>query len=160
MYNYNVEDKKTYEPIPAGTYKVTLSGEEKLKKDNKTKYLALTLKLDDSNQDKKVVNRLVFDNVYKDKTYTDQYAIYKIKAILLTQGPGVKMTFEDNDELIQFLNGLTMQVEISVEEPNEYHSNPKNVVTRYIANSTFGGNSTVAEQYTDSIAVNDDDLPF
>lgn len=160
MYNYNVEDKKTYEPIPAGTYRVTLSGEEKLKKDNKTKYLAITLKLDETNSDKKVVNRLVFDNVYKDKTYTDQYAIYKIKAILLTQGPDVKMTFEDNDELIQFLNGLRMQVEISIEEPNEYHSNPKNVVTKYIANSAFSGDSVVYEQNTGSLAVDDDDLPF
>lgn len=160
MYNYNVEDKKTYEPIPAGTYRVTLSGEEKLKKDNKTKYLAITLKLDETNSDKKVVNRLVFDNVYKDKTYTDQYAIYKIKAILLTQGPDVKMTFEDNDELIQFLNGLRMQVEISIEEPNEYHSNPKNVVTKYIANSAFSGDSVVYEQNTSSLAVDDDDLPF
>ena len=70
------------------------------------------------------------------------------------------MTFEDNDELIQFLNGLRMQVEISIEEPNEYHSNPKNVVTKYIANSAFSGDSAVYEQNTSSLAVDDDDLPF
>lgn len=166
MFDYNVEnEKKDFEPIEVGDYAVVLSAEEKPTRDNTNTYLSLSYALD-KKENAKYGGRLVFENVYKTKDNPNIYNVWRIKEILLTQGKDVQMKFEDNDELIQFLNGLKMKIHVDIEEPNQYHESRKNVVTKHIADSKWGANVAtsigggVKEYNVSSIDVSDDDLPF
>lgn len=107
--------------------------------------------------------RLVFDGIYKEAN-TGEFHRKKIDAILSTiKNP--KTDFEDYDELVQYINGIEMLIDVDIQkaDDNVPNSKDRNFV-KYLSYKPLEGVEKVeqkeAQATTQQDVVNDDTLPF
>lgn len=124
---YEFSNKEEYELIPEGDYEVILdSAEIKVPEGNGKRYINCKFLIrTDVEQPQK--GRVVFDKIFENKD-TNQFDHRKLQKMLLVQGPSGTYTFAGDEELVQFINGLLMNIHISKKEADEYHENPYNEV--------------------------------
>lgn len=159
-------NKETYELIEQGEYEVILEKAELAKTKNGEKtYIALSFRIR-NDVEQKFQNKLIFENIWKDKDNQNHYDDAKIQKILLTQGPNGKYEFANGyPELIQYINGLSMRITIEKKEADQWHEEPYNQVKyRSYKPSNAKPQELVSNQplsqNLSNIEVNDDDLPF
>lgn len=165
---YEFSDKEEYELIADGDYEVILETAEvrSYKTDSSKQYLSLKFMIR-QDVEQKHCGRFVFESVFRDKTNPDQFDHRKLQKIILTQKgkDTFQNKFANEDELIQYINGLLMQIHISCKEPDDYHETPYNEV-KYLSYKP----STVklleiptaqaAPKKTEMLDFSADDLPF
>lgn len=128
---YEFSEKEEYDLIPDGDYEVILEDAQvkAFKKDPNKQYLSLKFVIR-QDVEQGCCGRAIFESVFKDKTNPDQFDHRKLQKIILTQKgkDTFQNKFANEDELIQYINGLTMQIHISLKEPDEYHDSSFNEV--------------------------------
>lgn len=133
----------------------------------------LTFKIrDDVEQENK--GRVIFDSIWEEKNNPGTFDSKKINALLLVQGESGKYDFDDYDELVQFINGMFMQITVELKPADEYHDEPYNQV-KYcsykpskVLPKTLGGDTSAKETTNKNYAASDvvpmddvnSDLPF
>ena len=152
--NEAAANKDEFELIEPGRYDCTLVTEWRETRGGDA-YINCAFRIDkDRNQ--KFGGRIVFDGIYKSKT-TGDYQASKINALLATI-PNPKTDFEDYDELLLYLNGIKVNVEIDIEpaDPERPMSKDKNIITYLSYQPVEDNNSS-----TSGINIpNDADIPF
>lgn len=122
------KENTEYQLITKGTYEVVLNCEWRKNTNNNEPYINCIFTIrTDITQD--FGGRKVFDAIYKSKT-TGEFLSSKING-LLSVIPNAQHDFEDYDELIQYLNGKTMRVEVEIQKAdtvNYPNSKDKNVI--------------------------------
>ena len=165
IMSYEFSNKREYELIPAGTYEVILDTVEiKVAKNSQKEYLSCTYRIRDD-VEQACAGRLLFESIFRDKTDPTVFNKRLIHNILLSQGEKGKYKFEDEEEIIQHINGLYMQVYIENNPADEFHNEPYNRIkfgsqkeTKFPP-QTIGSTSKIDQQY--GLNVDDDeDLPF
>lgn len=150
------KSESTYNPIPRGNYEAILKVEyDKTKSTGDTYIKVVSIVRSDVKQEiEGQGGRLVFDGIYKNKE-TGEYNNKRID-FLLSAIPNAKLTFEDYDEVVQYLNGKAVKVAVEIERVNEEDpdSRLKNVVKKYLQSDLVIAN---AEQ---KFEIKDEDLPF
>lgn len=169
---YEFSNKDEYELLPEGDYEVVLdTAEIKRTADGSKRYISCSFSIrTDVEQPGK--GRKVFDSIWQDKDNPEQFDHKKLQKLLLVQGPNGKYTFADEDEVVQFINGLNMIIHIEKREPDEYSSEARNQV-KYLSYKpskaqpkTLGakdeGVAYVKEVLGDNVNIveDSDDLPF
>ncbi len=166
---YEFSDREERDLIDDGIYEVTLDTAEvkSYKTDSSKQYLSLKFIIR-PDVEQKFGNRLVFETIFRDKTNPDQFDHRKLQKIILTQkGKDTFQTkFANEDELIQYINGLTMQIHISRKDPDDYHDEPYNEV-KYLSYrpsniklAELGAKVEAAPKKQEMIDFEADDLPF
>lgn len=119
--------EKKYDLITPGKYECVVQAEWKETSAGKP-YINLALKIR-----KDVVQnhggRLVFDGIYESKQNPGEYNASKINAILAAIKDS-RQDFEDYDDLVQYLTGKLLLVDIGIRQPDPNYpgSKEKNVV--------------------------------
>lgn len=163
---YEFEQKEEFSPIPNGEYEVVLEKAERRTSNSGTTYINCSFKIrNDVNQ--QCQGRTIFDIIFQDKERIGQFDHKKLGSIIRTQGPNGKYSFADDDELIQYINGLPMRITIEVKEPDAYHTEIYNQVKyRSYKPSNAGPKSLDAgveemkEKFGEVFDVSAEDLPF
>ena len=128
---YEFSDRDEYELIKEGYYEVVLDTAEvrSYKSDASKKYLSLKFIIR-QDVEQPHSGRTIYESVFKDKANPDQFDHRKLQKIILTQKgkDTFQNKFANEDELIQYINGLTMQIYISLKEPDQYHETSFNEV--------------------------------
>lgn len=128
---YEFSDKEERDLIKDGDYEVILDTAEvrSYKSDSSKKYLSLKFIIR-QDVEQPHCGRAIFESVFRDKTNPDQFDHRKLQKIILTQKgkDTFQNKFANEDELIQYINGLTMQIHITCKEPDEYHDEAFNEV--------------------------------
>ena len=170
----SANDTQEYSLLKNGEREVILETIEEKKAQTGTMYLSLMFRIrDDVEQDD--AGRVIFENFYKEKDGSNEYARAKVGALLRAQGKnraeGGTYDFEDYDEFMQFVTGMKLRLTIITEEANDYHDDTINLV-KYcsykptnVPNKTLGGNPTVPpiqNQKPSSVEedIDTSDLPF
>ena len=148
--------------IEEGTYEVTLNASwDETKAGAKYIKLVYTIRKD---IDQNAQGRLVFDGIYKDRE-TGKFPKAKIDAILSTiPTERQRLKFKNYDELMQFISGLNMKIEVETEkaDPNKEGSKDRSKC-KYLSQKPSDVGPTFV---TDSAGVVEDtsvgkgDLPF
>ena len=163
--SYEFSNERTFELIPEGDYEVILeSAEIKYSERTGTSWINCAFRIrDDVEQDCK--GRLIYDNIFADKKKVGHYNEAKLHGILLTQGKDGRYKFEDNDEIVQFINGMYMIIHIENKPADERNATPYNQVKFCSYKPTNNplqegfGTPTLSQQYSGNID-DDSDLPF
>lgn len=156
MLHFSGEKEKTgvFELITPDKYEVTLMAEWRETKVSKKRYINCAFLIrKDVEQD--FQGRIVFDGIYESKKTGDLQAS-KINAIL-SAIPNARQDFETYDDLIQYINGKNMIVEIEIENAKDDNpdSKDKNVI-KYLSYEPTQHKSRMEELNE----VDADDLPF
>lgn len=154
-FNPNEVANDEFELIEPGRYDCTMTTEWRETRGGDM-YINCAFRINkDSGQ--KFGGRIVFDGIYKSKT-TGDYQASKINALLATiDNP--KTDFEDYDELLLYLNGIQVNVEIDIEpaDPERPMSKDKNIIT-YLSYQPV---SESKDSNSSGIVIeNPNDLPF
>ena len=168
MSEYKFSDKETYELIRQGTYEVTIieAVVKSYKTDSTKQYLSLKylIRLD---VEQPHGNRVIFESIFRDKNFPTKFDNRKLQKIILTQkGKETFQTeFANEDELIQYLNGLNMQITINQKEPDDYRNEPYNEVAYMSYKPSAVVYQTIGQQPASKpsapkIDISDDLLPF
>ncbi len=120
--------KESYEPIEKGEYEVVLTAEWKDKADKSGKFINCVFRVRDDVEQKNQ-GRLIFDAIYESKTKKGVYQPAKIEGILDTV-TDANYEFKNYDEVIQYINGLAMRIEVQIEkaDPDKDNSKDRNIV--------------------------------
>lgn len=99
--------------VDGGDYEVVLKVERKLTKDNSKEFVNLDFMIRDDIE-QKFKGSHVFDKAWKDTTNPQWFDLKKLGAILVTQKgkEGYKTEFEEVDEFIQYINGISLIVTV------------------------------------------------
>jgi hypothetical protein len=147
--------ESNYTPAPRGNYEVTLKVAYD-KTNGGATYIKVTsvIRSDIKQEIEGQGGKLVFDGIYKNKT-TGEYNQRRIDYIL-SAIPNARLTFEDYDDVVQYLNGKTVKIAVDVERKDEENpdSDLKNTVKKYMVSDLYVPN---AEQ---QFEIKDSDLPF
>ena len=159
-----------YELLEEGWYEVYIDNAEIKTFDSGASCINLTHKVrDDVEQNSQ--GRLVFESVWGDKKHPGEFQRHVVSNILKTQGTDGQYNFEDNEELVQYLNGLYMKIFVEKNDADEYNEEPYNRVKflkghepsafppKKLGNTTSTSSTTVKKPSTTPI-VSDEDLPF
>ena len=171
MNGYQFSDKVESDLIKAGIYEVILDTAEvrSYKTDATKKYLSLKYVIR-ADVEQPHPNRVIFESVFRDKTNPDQFDHRKLQKIILTQKgkDTFQNSFANEDELIQYINGLTMQITIVEKEPDDYHDTDYNEV-KYLS---YKPSTVQLQQFAPKVSLDnptvinysdietDEDLPF
>ena len=167
---YEFSDREERELIDEGVYEVVLDTAEvrSYKSDSSKQYLSLKYIIR-QDVEQKFCGRWVFESVFRDKNNPDQFDHRKLQKIILTQKgkDTFQNKFANEDELIQYINGLTMQIHISVKDPDDYHETQYNEV-KYLSYRPSSVKlaelgtpaTTAAPKKQEFIDFNTDELPF
>lgn len=163
--SYEFSNERTYELIPEGDYEVILENAEiKFSKTSDASWINCAFRIRDD-VEQGCQGRLIYDNIFQDKKKQGHYNEAKLHTILLTQGKEGRYKFEDNDEIVQFINGMYMIIHIENKPADERNANPYNQVkfcsykpTNNPIQEGFGSQPTLSQQYSGD--VDNDDLPF
>lgn len=153
--------KDSYEPIEKGEYEVVLTAEWKDKADKSGKYINCAFRVRDDVEQKNQ-GRLIFDPIYESKNKKGVYQPAKIEGILDTVADA-NYQFKNYDEVIQYINGLAMRIEVQIEkaDPDKENSKDRNIVKYLSYKPTL---HPLAESPFKNLKVNDeidvDSLPF
>lgn len=106
--------------------------------------------------------RLVFDGIYKSQQ-TGEFQRAKIDAILATI-PNFKTDFDDYADLVQYINGTEMLIDIDIEkaDDNVPNSKDRNIV-KYLSYRPFDKaqvKSAPTKEQPKVEQLSDDELPF
>ena len=95
--------------VDAGDYEMVLKAERKFTKDGTKEFVNLDFLIRDD-IDQKFQGSHVFDKAWKDASNPKWFDLKKLGSILVTQKgkDGYKTEFEEVDEFIQFINGITL----------------------------------------------------
>lgn len=165
---YVFSDKEQYELIKEGWYEVVLDTAEikTSKKNPSSKYISLKFIIRQDVQQPSC-GRVIYENIFPDKTNPSQFNKVKLQSIILTQKntKDFRTKFANNDDLVQYLNGLLMQVYIECKSPDEYHPEDYNEIKYKSYRETSLGiptlNGSQPQTYNNSTLLSDDDdLPF
>lgn len=143
--------------IEAGTYEVVLEAEKREFGENKEN-IGLFCKFRIRNDvDQAYKGRVVFDMIWKDKDqveWKDWFDHRKLHKIILTQEKP-KLSFNNPDECIQYINGLSMRINIE-KTFDDYRGKYINKVAylSYDKSNVKSVNAITADEPAD------DDLPF
>ena len=171
----SASDTQEYTLLKTGEREVILDNiEEKTSSTTGNKYLALRFRIrDDIEQED--AGRVIFENFYKEKDGSGDYAKAKVGALLRAQGKtraeGGTYDFDDYDEFMQFVMGMKLRLTIATEEPNDYHDDTINLVkycsykpTKFPNKTGFeptdSNGNKVEIKKVDVEEVDPDDLPF
>lgn len=163
---YEFEQKEEYSLIPNGEYEVILERAERRTANSGKEYINLTFRIrNDVNQ--QCQGRTIFEAIFPDRERMGQFDHKKLGSIIRTQGASGKYSFADDDELIQYINGLAMRITIEIKEPDEYHTENYNQIKyRSYKPSNAGPKSLAAgveemkEKFGEVFDVSAEDLPF
>lgn len=160
-----LESNTEFELIDDGTYEVVLERIDN-KQSNRngkiTKYLNLTFAIrNDVNQSFK--NRKVWYTIFareNDKAFN----FNEINALIITQEgrKDYKRHFKDFDEILQYLIGLHMTLDVAIEF-NQFKGKDDNVIVNGSFKPSVWDTKTPEEktqEQLDPITIPDDDLPF
>lgn len=170
MAGYEFSDKTEYELLKEGDYEVTLDTAEvkAYKSDSSKRYLSLkfVIRVDVEQPHN---GRTIYETVFSDKENPSQFDHRKLQRIILTQkGKETFQTkFANEDELIQYLNGLNMRIHINRKEPDAYHESEYNEVGYLsykpsdVKFQTFGQQAEKpSSPKVDYVNLDNEDLPF
>jgi hypothetical protein len=195
-----VFEKRTFTPIPKGTYEVFIDSAEKKSANGKNRIALDFIIRNDVNQE--CQTRHIFDSIWEndvcrhkttlktirkddyDKlpfdeksnyTVTKEYNHTKITNLIYAQyelpvikdengvevdNPKFVNSFDDIDEVIQFLNGLKLKITVDV-VTKEDDGSEKNVIDyNKLGRTDYPEFASTTTKNTEKIEVNDDDLPF
>lgn len=144
-------EKGTYDCILTASWQKTKAGD---------KYINCKFKIrSDVNQ--RFQNAVIFDGIYKSKN-SDELSANKINGIL-SAIPNPKLSFENYDELIQYISDKPMLVDIDIEpaDPTNNTTTDRNII-KYLSYA-ISPNQTVAGAGVSVLKeVTDDDglIPF
>lgn len=114
-------EQQEFQLIEPGTYAVEMNAEFKKTKGGDD-FINCTFKIL-KEYDSTWGGRIVFDGIYK-SLKTGAFNEAKINAILATiKNP--KTDFEDYDELVQYFNGIRMEIDIDIEQADDNVPNSK-----------------------------------
>lgn len=160
MLNYTGQKTKSeHELVRKGIYEFRLAAEWKQFGSDEP-FISLSYIIrDDVDQDFK--KRIVFGGIYKNKE-TREFPSGTINAILSTQ-KNPRISFEDYDDLIQYLNGLCFRAEVDIKQadPTRENSKDKNIITPCSHLPSLveaNGEATIVSSNLPDIQ--EDDLPF
>lgn len=125
MLNFeNVQEEYTL--IEPGTYETVLTAEWKEVNGKKTINCKYFIRDD---VDQKFQGRIVFDTIWESKNKPGEFTPTKISKILKTV-PNGKLEFATYDDVIQYINGLPMRVDVAIDpaDPNNANSKDRNVI--------------------------------
>jgi hypothetical protein len=114
-------EQTEFQLIEPGTYAVVMNAEFKKTKGGDD-FINCSFKIM-KEFDNTWGGRIVFDGIYKSKT-TGAFNEAKINAILSTI-PNAKKDFEDYDELVQYINGIEMEIDIDIQDADASVPNSK-----------------------------------
>ena len=102
--------------VDAGEYEVVLSISKKWTLDNSKDYANCDFLIRDD-LDQKFPGAHIFDKAWRDKANPLWFDLKKLGTMLVTQKekPDYKTTFDENDEIIQYLNGACMKITVTKE---------------------------------------------
>ena len=158
MLNYTGQKTKTdFELVRKGIYEFRLGAEWKQFGSDEP-FINLSYKIrEDVNQD--FQKRVIFGGIYKNKE-TKDFPTGVINAILSTQEQP-RTSFEDYDDLIQYLNGLCFRAEVDIKpaDPTRDGSKDKNIIVAFShLPSLVGENGSV--QSSNLPEIDESELPF
>ncbi len=158
MINFTGKNETTeFELIEDGDYEVTLNAEFKQKfTDPDDVYINCKFAIR-TDVEQAFGGRIVFDSIYKTKS-TGDYQKSKINGIL-SAIPDAKLSFEDYDEFVQYINGKNMVITIETELANEFHSKDKNIV-KYLSYKPSKVGSTVPKGLEGAVTPIPEEFPF
>lgn len=95
--------------VDSGDYEMVLKAEKKFTKDGTKEFVNLDFMIRDD-IDQKFQGSHVFDKAWRDASNPKWFDLKKLGSILVTQKgkDGYKTEFEEVDEFIQFINGITL----------------------------------------------------
>ena len=168
MAGYEFSDKVEYSLIKEGDYEVVLDTAEvrTYKSDSSKRYLSLKFIIR-QDVEQPYGGKPIFETVFSDKENPSQFDHRKLQRLILTQkGKDTFQTkFANEDELIQYLNGLTMQIHINRKDADDYHDSEYNEVAYLsykpstVKLQTMGAQPKQAPK-PEYINLVSDDLPF
>lgn len=169
MAGYEFSDKAEYELLKEGDYEVILDTAEvkTYKSDSSKRYLSLKfiIRVDVEQPHN---GRTIYETVFSDKENPSQFDHRKLQRLILTQkGKDTFQTkFANEDELIQYLNGLTMRIHINRKEADDYHDSEYNEVGYLsykpsdVKLQSVGQPTQQAKPKIEFVDMSDPDLPF
>lgn len=116
--------------------------------------------------------RIIFDTIWEERDNPGVFDTRKISSLLQSQGENGKYNFEDYDELVQYINGLSMIITIEVKPADDFRDEPYNQVKycsykpseskpKTLGASTNNINTQQSSlRASDVVYVDDTDLPF
>lgn len=101
--------QKEFPVVDAGDYELVLKAERKSTKDNTKEFINLDFFIRDD-VEQKFKGSHVFDKAWRDTTNPQWFDLKKLGSILVTQKgkEGYKTTFDEVDEFIQYINGVSL----------------------------------------------------
>ena len=163
--------------VDAGKYEVVLSASIKKTKDGSSDYLQLMFRIrDDVNQKYNDGSTAIFHKIYRDKNDNQWFDLPQVASILFTQKDirtDFHTEFSEVDELIQYINGISLAVDVT-KEYDEYFEQETNKVKfarwnspyhktehgQYVPKQKTVPTSAPVTANTEKVAVNEEDLPF
>lgn len=151
-------EQAEFQLIEPGTYAVVMNAEFKKTKKGDD-FINCSFKIM-KEYDNTWGGRIVFDGIYK-SAKTGAFNEAKINAILSTI-PNAKKDFEDYDELVQYINGVQMAIDIDIEQADDNVPNSKDRnIVKYLSYRMLEENVGLKEEQPNNEKVNQvDDLPF
>jgi hypothetical protein len=166
--SYEFSNKPEYSLITESDYEVILEKAEIKSTETGKRYIEVYFRIrNDVEQAFKGMR--VRDTIWADKVNPNQFDNKKLHKILLTQGPEGRYKFADEDEIIQFINGLPMMIHVSQKEADEYHQEAYNEVKYLSYRPSKAQGQTLSPTQNSINALNnagiefnvsEDDLPF
>lgn len=164
MSGYEFSNEREYDLIPEGDYEVILENAEITTSKNGAEYISCCYRIRED-VEQGCQGRLIFENIYKDKNNPELFDKRKLHNILLVQGKEGRYKFDDNDEIVQHINGLLMLIHIENKPADQWHDKPYNQI-KYLSYKptknpykTLGG-ATAKQPSTNPDDIKDEDLPF
>lgn len=164
------DDTNEYSLLQAGKRECILEEiVEKEPKNGGSKYLNLKWRIRDD-VEQPDAGRVIFESFFKDKE-TNDYRTSQIGSLLRAQGKkkeeGGTYDFEDYDELMQFVTGMKVELEITLNDPDEYHDETYNQVKYCSYKPTKHAPATLGEPVDSNLNkspktgdIEQEDLPF
>mgnify|MGYP002520705722 CR=1 FL=1 len=154
MYQY---EEQEYSLIPNGKYEGIITAEIKTSKKGK-QYVSISFKIrDDIIQPCK--NRVVFDNIFKDKEHPEMFNKKRINsllgAVLTEKEKAEHIKFNSIEDVLKKINGS--KVAAAIEIVNNEYTNDKDVNKIEYYDTTRYPNQKIE---LESEEVSNDDLPF
>ena len=158
------QENTEYKPVDKGEYEVVLTAEWKDKLDKSGKFINCAFRIRED-VEQKHQGRLVFDGIYESKTNKGVYQPAKIEGILDTVADA-NYEFKNYDEVIQYINGLAMRVEVQIEpaDPEKPNSKDRNIIKYLSYKPTLhplaGGGENPFKNIKNADEIDVDSLPF
>lgn len=147
--------KDGYSLIKQGEYEVQIVGIDFRETSNGKEFLSIAMKIRDD-VDQPSQNRLLFDNIWREKDNPDYFNRKRVGSLLGTQGKDIEA--ESIEEVIEILEGSYLIAVVSIVH-NDYTDMDENKV-KYFKASKVGEQTLVSSEEEAALDISSDDLPF